>query len=82
MFVTYQYVKKTLRLLHSLLDVAILCLLRYEHKILSGSLIIVIVLECFIYSLTTLYFVVYLLLVIVLTCISEYLTTGVGILRG
>lgn len=69
-------------MLHSLLDVAILCLLRYEHKILLGSLIIVIVLECLIHSLTALYLVAYLLFVVILACVSEYLTAGVSILRN
>ena len=80
--VAHQDVEETLCLLHSLLDVAILSLLCYEHKVLLGSLVVVVVLERTIDSLSAFYLVAYLLLVVVLACISEHFTTCVGILRN
>ena len=82
MFVTHQYVQETLCLLHRLLEVAILSFLCHKHQVLFGSLIVVVMLKSAIDSLATLDLVANLLFVVVLACVSEHFTTGVGILRN
>ena len=81
MLVAHEYVKEAFCLLHGFFDVAVLSLLRYEEQVLTCRFVVVVVLECAIDSFSALYLVANLLLVVVLACVSQHLTTRMSILR-